>query len=178
METFTSLKQFVHNPGFQRQREKSLKRLNIRIIDKPVRGLIQDLAKLSYCFTLQSCYGHFLNQGDESFTNVESEEFLKESTQIEYRIAYIALSIQRNERGEQLLKDLKSIEEINPEYIQLGCAEWFWKRQLNSFIVQIEPKNYQTKDRVCLNFREALKVERIRNKAFNHLKKIIIKKLN
>ena len=56
--------------------------------------------------------------------------------------------------------------------MQLGCAEWFWKRQVNSFVLQVEPKRYKTKDRVS-SYKEALHIEKIRNTVFMELKKTI-----
>ena len=67
MESFVKAKEFVNNPHYYEQRTKYLNELDIKTIDEPIVGIIFDLAKIPYCFTLQSCYGHFLyeNQKDE-----------------------------------------------------------------------------------------------------------------
>ena len=52
---------------------------------------------------------------------------------------------------------------IEPEYIQFGCAEWFWEQQVNSFVLQVEPKRFMDKDRLNIDYKEALYVEKIRN---------------
>ena len=60
METFTAPKALVANPSYQAQRKKSLTRLRNGMIDEPIVELINSFNKLPYCFTLQSCYGHFV----------------------------------------------------------------------------------------------------------------------
>ena len=96
-------------------------------------------------------------------------------TIVEYRIAYIALCIQNSDLGRILFDDLRKIPAIDPEYIQFGCAEWFWKKQVNSYALQIEPERYMTKDRISVNYQEALHIEEIRNEFFSELKKVIQK---
>ncbi len=63
METFTEPKELVENPHYQDQRQKSLAGLSNGMIDVPIIELINDFNKLPYCFTLQSCYGHFFYNG-------------------------------------------------------------------------------------------------------------------
>jgi len=74
-----------------------------------------------------------------------------------------------------LFNDLGKIPAIDPEYIQFGCAEWFWKRQVNSYVLQVEPKRYMTEDRVSVNYQEALHIEKIRNTVFSELGNLIQK---
>ncbi len=108
--------------------------------------------------------------------NEENLEPLSSSlniAKVEYRIAYLALCIQNNECGKKLFQALKKLESFAPEYIQFGCAEWFWERQVNSYALQVEPDRYKTKDRATINLQEALHIEIIRNEVFNQLKKII-----
>lgn len=172
METFTEFKPLVNNPLFHQQREKSLNLLDINNIDAPIKEIIKDFSNLSYCFTLQSCYGHFLYDNQKNPNNIES---LPESDNIiivEYRIAYIALCIRNNEQGRMLLQELKKITSIDPDYIQFGCADWFWQRQINSYVLQVEPKRYKTKDNITVNFQEALHIEKVRNEFVRRLEKI------
>ena len=175
LETFTELKLFINNPRYQEQREKSLSRLDINTIDAPIIEIVKGFEKLPFCFTLQSCYGHFVYNNQKNPKNVEPlPRVLGDNiSSVEYRIAYIALCIQNSDSGRKLLQDLKEIQEIDPEYVQLGCAEWFWKKQVNSYILQVEPERYKTKDRVTIGFQEALHIEKIRNQVFRELKKII-----
>ena len=175
METFTELKLFVNNPHYQEQRKESLSQLDINTIDVPLIEIVKGFAILPYCFTLQSCYGHFVHNNLKDPKNVEPLPNLDYILNVEYRIAYIALCIQNSDSGRKLLRDLKEIQAIDPEYVQLGCAEWFWERQVNSYALQVEPERYKTKDSVTISFQEALQVEKIRNQVFRELKKIIQK---
>jgi len=173
METFTQSRPLVSNPLYQEQRAESLRRLDINTIDAPIIEIIRDFTKLPYCFTLQSCYGHFLYNNRNDPQNVEPLTNLDKALSVEYRIAYIALCIQNNEAGVGLLQKLKNLTGIDPDYIQFGCAEWFWERQVNSYALQIEPERYKTKDKVIISFQEALHIEKIRNQFFDELRRVV-----
>jgi len=176
LETFTGLKDFVDNPHYHEQRQESLSRLDIDTIDAPIIEIIDDFSKLPYCFTLQSCYGHFLHDNQKNPQNMEPLPISDAITSVEYRIAYIALCVQNSDSGRILLHDLGEIPVIDPEHIQFGCAEWFWKSQVNSYVLQVEPRRHMTKDRVSVSYQEALHIEKVRNEFFSRLKKIIQKR--
>lgn len=169
METFTTIKDFEFDPTFEKQRNKSLNKLKYKDIDKPIVELIKQINDLPYCFTLQCCYGHFLytNQNDDH--NLEPIPKSTEIKEVEYRIAYIALCIQDNLKGHELFNALKDVVKWDPEIIQFGCADWFWDRQVNSFALQVEPDRYKSLDKVTLDYEEALKIEKVRNKFFKAL---------
>ena len=57
--------------------------------------------------------------------------------------------------------------------LQIGCAEWFWEKQVNSYALQVEPKRHMTKDRLPVDYWEALHIEEVRNKFFTQLKKLV-----
>ena len=175
MKTFTKLKAFVDDPHYYEKREESLRKLQICTIDAPIVEIIKDFAKLPYCFTLQSCYGHFIHKGQENPKNIEplSLSNFDKSSSIEYRIAYIAMCIQNNDFGKQLLQDLKKITKTDPEYIQFGSADWFWRRQVNSYVLQVEPERYKIEDRCLLSIQEALYVEKVRTPVFKELKNLV-----
>ena len=173
METFTEIKPLVDNLLYQKQREKSLSRLDINTIDAPIIEIINSFAKLPFCYTLQSCYGHFVYKNQKNPKNVEPLPGSDDISTVVYRIAYIALCIQNDDCGKILLQKLSNIPPIDPEYAQFGCAEWFWKKQVNSYALQVEPKRYKTKDRVSISYKEALHIEKIRNTVFMELKKTI-----
>ncbi len=177
METFTELKDFVNNPHYHEQRQVSLSRLDINATDVPIIEIINGFSKLSYCFTLQSCYGHFLHNNQKNPKSIEPLPISDSITSVKYRIAYIALCIQNSDSGRILFHDLRKIPIIDLEYIRFGCAEWLWERQINSYVLQVEPKRYMTKDRASVNYHEALHIEKIRNEFFSGLKKIIQKGL-
>lgn len=173
METFTDLKDFVDNPDFHEQRKKCINKLDIERIDDPIVELISGFAKLDYCFTLQSCYGHFLYNSQKNPYNVEPLPASNSISNVEYKIAYIALCIENSKRGKFIFQHIKDIPSIDPEYVQFGCAEWFWERQANSFALQVEPIRHMTKDRLSVDYREALHIEKIRDKFFTHLKRLV-----
>ena len=173
LETFTELKDFVDNPYFHDQRKNYLSRLDIESIDTPIVKLIKGFTKLDYCFTLQSCYGHFLHNDQKDPYNIEPLPVSKSISNVEYKIAYVALCIKNNNQGRTLFNNLKEIHSIDPDYIQFGCAEWFWERHVNSYALQVEPIRHMTKDRIFVDYSEALHIERVRNNFFTQLKKLI-----
>lgn len=173
METFIKPKTLVKNPNFRNQRWESLSILKDEIIDKPIIGLINDFNKIPYCFTLQSCYGHFVYEGQTNPKNLERLPITNTVSSVEYRIAYIAFCIENNGLGRKLLEALKRITNINPDNIQLGCAEWFWERQVNSYALQVEPDRFKFEDKAILDYSEALKIEKVRDECFVQLKKLI-----
>jgi len=122
---------------------------------------------------LQSCYGHFLHNSQKNPYNIEPLPLSNDISNVEYKIAYIALCIENSKQGRTLFYDLKEIPSIDPEYIQFGCAEWFWKRQVNSYALQVEPKRHMTKDRLSVDYWEALHIEKVRNNFFTQLKKFV-----
>jgi hypothetical protein len=173
METYTQSRPLVSNPLYQEQRAESLRGLDLNTIDAPIADIIKSLAELPYCFTLQSCYGHFLGNKQSDPKNLDPVANLDKASSVEYRIAYIALCIQNNEAGAKLLQDLEDLTEIDPDYIQFGCAEWFWERQVNSYVLQVEPERYKMRDKAVVSFQEALHVERVRDRFFHELRKMV-----
>lgn len=177
METFTELRDFVDNPHYPEQRQAHLGKLNINGIDAPIAEIVSGFAELPCCFTLQSCYGHFLHSNQKNPHNIEPLPISDNITRVEYRIAYIALCIENSTPGRALFQNLRQIPAIDPEYIQFGCAEWFWRRQVNSYALQVEPKRHITKDRATVDYQEALYIEKIRNKFFAQFKELLRKQL-
>jgi hypothetical protein len=173
LETFTESKDFVNNPHYHERRQECLARLDISTIDAPISDIIRGFAELPYCFTLQSCYGHFLYENQKDPKNTEPLAVSDSNTRVEYRIAYIALCIEDSESGRELFYNLRDIPVIGQEFIQFGCAEWFWERQVNSYVLQVEPERYMRKDRAVVSYQEALHIEKIRNEFFRRLKRLI-----
>ena len=173
METFTELKELIENPQFQVQKQNILCHLNDDEIDMPIIALINGFNKLPYCFTLQSCFGHFVYYGQKDPHNLEPLPETDIIATVEYRIAYIAFCIENSPIGRKLLKSLKGIESIDPENIQFCCAEWFWQRQVNSFALQVEPDRFKCKDTAILDYKEALYIEKVRNEFFIRLYELL-----
>lgn len=173
METFSEPKELVENPRYQEQRQKSLAGLTDSMIDVPITELIRDINNRPCCFTLQCCYGHFVYDGQNDTHNLEPLPHTVKIDQIEYRIAYIAFCIENSVAGRSLIAALEKITKIDPENIQFCSANWFWERQVNSYALQVEPDRAKHKDKVMLDYREALHIEKIRNEFFVQLGDLI-----
>ncbi|MFC2084699.1 hypothetical protein ACFLS9_06555 [Bacteroidota bacterium] len=178
METFTGLKSLVSNPLYKKQRENTLRKIEYNTIDKPIVNLIRSINELTFCFTLQCCYGHFLHGARKDHRNLDPLPKVKKSTNVVYRIAYLALCLEENIPGEKLLQQLENTTLINPEYIQFGCADWFWKKQVNSYALQVAPKKFMFEDKFTINFQQALIIEKIKKTLFTELGKILWEMIN
>jgi len=142
------------------------------MIDGPIVDLINAFNRLPFCFTIQTCYGHFVYEGcldSDNLRKLPAEDF---SGSIEYKIAYICFCIENSTAGRGFLKILKGITEIDPDNIQLCCAEWFWERQVNTYALQVEPDRFKRRDTAELDHAEALHVEKIRNEFYARLREI------
>ena len=173
METYTELKELEENPQYEVQKQKTLCALTDDMIDMPIMDLIKGFNKLPYCFTLQSCYGHFVYNGQKDTHNLDPLPAQDRIAKVEYRIAYIAFCIENSTSGRELFAALKEITAIDPENVQFCCAEWFWKRQVNSYAMQVEPDRFKRKDTAILDLKEALYIEKIRNEFFIRLHELI-----
>ncbi|MFC1824364.1 hypothetical protein ACFL9T_16770 [Thermodesulfobacteriota bacterium] len=173
METFTKLKPFVDNPHYDHQRRRCLETLDLKTLDPPILKIVRGFLNLPYCFTLQSCFGHFLFNRQQDPMNIEPLPASDSITTVEYKIAYIALCIENCNPGKDFFQDLKKVPMINPEYIQFGCADWFWERQANSYALQVEPERNSTEDRIRLNYQEALEIEKVRNRFFAEINDLL-----
>ena len=76
-----------------------------------------------------------------------------------------------------MFNELNQVPVIDPDFIQFGCAEWFWKDCVNSYALQVEPERYKTKDRCTVSYQEALRIEKARNEFFAEIKRIITDRL-
>ena len=110
-----------------------------------IEDIIRDVNLLPYCYTLQSCYGHFLYQGQSNPHSLTPLPVTNDITEVDYRIAYIAMVIENSEEGRALLEDIKQLTDLNPYFIQFGCADWFWNQNVNSYALQVEPKDHMYK---------------------------------
>ena len=174
METFIEPRKLEKNPGFQKQKRRALAGLSDDMIDEPIVNIIKGLNNLPCCFTLQCCYGHFLYDGNWDPHNLDPLPESGQISRVEYRIAYVGYCIENNEEGRVLFEKSREIGSIDPDNIQFCSARWFWKRQVNSYALQVEPDRFKHKDRAILNFKEALYIEGVRNKFFNELEKLVL----
>jgi len=172
LETFTEAKPFVENPRYFQDRRDTLAALDLSSIDKPIVDIIDGFSQLTQGFTQQSCCGHFLSahgQDPHSLNPIPSQE----TGWIDYRIAYLAFCIDNSPPGKALYDGLARISESDPGYIQFGSAEWFWERHVNSYALQVEPVRYKTKDKVTLEYAEALEVQKRRDLFFGKVRELL-----
>jgi hypothetical protein len=147
--------------------------LDLSVIDAPIIDIVRGFSKLEYCFTLQSCFGHFLYPGNMDPLNLKPLQQVEGVNSIEYRIAYLAICIEDSIHGKELFENLAKIPSLDPQYIQFGSADWFWDRQLNSFALQVEPLRHMNQDKCCLEPGEALHIEKVRNRFFDQLRTLL-----
>lgn len=168
----------MDNPRFHEQRQRSVNSVDMTTIDPPIVEIIDGFSKLPYCFTLQSCYGHFLYSGQKDEKNIEPLPVSGDIAEVDYRISYMALCIEDSDPGRELFNELSEVAAIDSEYIQFCCADWVWKDQVNSYALQVEPDRYKTKDRCSVSYQEALHIEKVRNEFFAEIRRIVQKRLN
>ena len=173
MNTFVEAKTLEDNPHFFTQSRYALGQLNIETIDEPIVDIIKNIATIPYVFTLQSCYGHFLYNKLKAPQSIETISIDAKDQIIKYRIAYIALCVENSINGRNLLEEICLLPLINPDNIQFGSAGWFWQRQINSYVIQVESLKFQLQDQCRIHYEVALMLEKIRNKLFHELRKII-----
>jgi hypothetical protein len=174
MQTFIEPLALVDNPRYAAQRRRALDGLQESMLDAPIVDIVSGLNRLSCCFTLQSCHGHFVFPGQPDPHNVEPLPTDEVRAAIEYRIAYLALCVEYGGPGVALLRALRGITSLNPEFIQFGCATWFWERQVNSFVLQVEPWRCRFQDTATLDYPEALVVQAVREVFFNRLRTVVV----
>jgi len=172
METFAQPRQFVDHPRYERERDHALSGLALEDIDAPIREIVAGLAGMSYCFTLQSCYGHFVHGAQQEPQNLEPLPG-RDVGSVTYRIAYIALCLENSAAGERLYTALAQIPAIDPEYVQFGSPDWFWQRHPNSYALQVEPARFATKDVGIIEHQEALHVQEVRGRFFARLAELV-----
>ncbi len=168
----------MENPHFDEQRQRSVSSLDTAIIDPPIIDIIEGFAKLPYCFTLQSCYGHFLYNSQRDQNNIKPLPASEHIAEVDYRIAYIALCIQDNDPGRKLFSEMSEVPAVDPDYIQFCSADWFWKDQVNSYALQVEPERFKEKDRCSVGYQEALHIEKVRIEFFAEIGRVVQKRLN
>lgn len=174
METFVKAKRFVANPGFPSQKKAALAGLAAAQIDVPLAGLIARLNTLSCSFTLQCCFGHFIHKANRDPFNTEALRESQDIRRVDYKIAYLAFCLEESPSGRELYRKLEKMTAVDPGYIQFGSALWFWERQVNSYVLQVEPERFKKKDTARLTYREAVRVEKARNRFFARLAKMIL----
>lgn len=136
-------------------------------LDPPIVPLLEGFAMIPCCFTMQSCWGHFVHELQPETKNLDSlHGYTGKVGQVLYRIAYIALCIERSSCGFALQEGLSGIASKDPEFIQFGSSEFFWKMVPNSYVIQVAPEWGKEEDSLWLPMEEALVLEEKRNRFF------------
>ncbi len=173
METFIQIKPMVVDALYHDRRKRCLNELNIDELDAPIVDLIDDLCKFQFCFTIQSCFGHFLYSCQEDPNNLEPLPSTGKIQSVEYRIAYIALCCEDSRSGRKFLRRLKQLPAIDPQHIQFGCAGWFLERIPNSYVLQVEPERFMGEDKCTVDYKEALHIEKVRNAFYDRFRMLV-----
>ena len=171
METFSEARDLIHHPNFEHDRLHVLSEIRLENIDVPIRDIVLAFKKLPQCFTLQCCYGHFVWEGQPDLHNLAVLPVHHEDP-VRYRIAYLALCIEKSARGTYLRDRLATICEIDDEYVQFGSPAWFWQQYPNSFALQVEPKRFALQDEALLGHAEALHVQSVRDLFFHRVREV------
>ena len=172
METLAEPRPLVTSSHYSRDRHDTLMRLDSRSIDAPILELITAFNTLPCCFTLQSCYGHFISTPDQDDRSCEPVP-RHHGGPVRYRIAYVAVCLENTEAGRALHDSLGQLAASDPEYVQFGSADWFWQRHVNSYALQVEPIRYMRMDEAVLDHAEALRVQERRNLLFTDLADLV-----
>lgn len=179
METFAAPREFVDNPRYSEEREGALAALDLDSIDEPIVDIIAGFAAIPHCFTLQSCYGHFVcatGQDPHTLDPIPPGY----AGPVRYRIAYVAFCLENSPRGRALRESLARVPAFDPAYVQFGTPDWFWHQRLavNSYALQVEPIAHQLKDEAILEPEEARYTERIRDRFFTELRAVLAAELS
>jgi hypothetical protein len=127
---------------------------------------------------MQSCYGHFVHSGQQDIRGLEKLANYKEGTEVKYRIAYLALCIEFNESGMELLKNLQSVVQIDHEYIQFGSVGWFLRKHVNPYALQVEPERFKLQDTATVSINEAIHLQTVRDRMFEEIREIALRHKN
>ncbi len=177
MLTFIKPRQMVQDPSFV-SRKKSIKSsLNISTIDFQIENLIKEIYNLSFCYTVQSCYGHII-RGVPNLHTLERIEITGKLPKIAtYQVAYIAIVIENSNSGNKLFNNLLNIPFIDQKFIHFGSAEWFWDDQgfNNSYVIQVIPSESKYLDHFNMNQESAIQWVSARTKFFQELERLFEK---
>ena len=172
METFAEPREFVENTRYARDRQRAASAFAPQSIDAPIRDVILGFARLPHCFTLQSCYGHFVHAAQPDPGNLAALP-AEDVGSIRYRIAYVALCIEHNATGARLRGALEDIPTIDSEYVQFGSPGWFWEQHPNTYALQVEPERFIHRDEAIIEHCEALHVQWVRDQFFERLRQLV-----
>jgi hypothetical protein len=174
VQTFTEPRQLEANPHFAAQRIAALAGLASATLDRPLVTLVQGFADLPWCFPMQSCCGHFVFLEGQDRRNLDRlPPTASAPARVLYRLAYLVLALDDGPEGQALLRQLRAVPAIAPDLVQFGSADWFWERQLNTFVLQVQPWRHRQVDSVLLTHDEAQEIEQTRDWFFMRLGEVL-----
>ncbi len=174
MQAFAEPRGLESNAGFTAQREHALAHLSLEGLDCPLVDLVQRLTAVPWCFPVESCCGHFvILDGDHRRVLDRLPPLGASAKRVLYRVAYVALCIDDDPAGRELLRDLQAVPSIAPEQIQFGCVDHLWRRQVNTFVLQVVPWAHRFVDDVILSPAEARDVDEARSWYFARLDDLV-----
>lgn len=176
METYTRARPVEPNDAFEAQRAAATVGLDATDIDEPLVALVADLNRLPHCFTLQCCYGHFVGEGDQDPRSLKPPPPMGKRS-LQYRLAYVAFAISDDDRGRAFLEAVHDLRDLDPRYIQVGSADWFWDRQVNSFVIQIGPRKMRKVDFMDLDGKQVRHVSHVRTQLFRRFAALVEREL-
>ena len=177
METFSDPREFVENTRYVQERKAALAVLDLDSIDESIVDIVSGFATLPHCFTQQCCYGHFICSPGQSIHSLQPIP-PNYSGLVRYRIAYIAFCLENSSRGLAFRDSLSQITAVDPDYVQFGSPDWFWKQRLNSYALQVEPVAHQFKDEVILEAAEARPIQRARDLFLSKLRELMASEIS
>jgi hypothetical protein len=121
-------------------------------------------ARVPHCYTVQSCYGHFVHEREpDEHTTARLAPYRGMIRMVHYRIAYIAFVLEKSTNGFTLCRDLSSLASQNPRFIQFGSAGWFWEQSVNTYQIQVALEREKYRDCFWVTYKEALQLEKVRD---------------
>jgi hypothetical protein len=172
LETFEQPREFVEHASYAGDRETVMGAFDPASIDTPILDVVQGFAELPHCFTLQSCFGHFVWDGQPDSHSLEVVPE-RDVGSVTYSIAYLALCIEQSAAGTRLRESLDGVRAVDVDCVQFGSPDWFWEQYPNSYALQVEPARFQSQDRAVLAHSEALHVQVVRDKFFTRLREVV-----
>lgn len=173
MDTFMAARALVPFPGYAQERERALDAIVWGDLDAPVVDVVRAFNDLPYLFTLQCCHGHFLThpgQDEHDLAPLPAGH----SGAVRYRIAYVAFCVQDCDSGSAFLERTSRLPAlVDPDYVQFGCAGWFWEQWVDSYVLQVEPAAHRYRDQTALAAGEALQTQRARDRFFEELRQVL-----
>lgn len=172
MQTYTKARAIEVDPDFDAERDATRAGLDLDALDEPMVPLVRDLNRLPHAFTLQCCFGHFVGEGETDTHTLAPPPPTGRKT-MEYRIAYVAFCVRGDERGQAFVEAVRGLRELDPKYIQVGSADWFWNRRVNSFVIQVGPKRGRKRDTMPLDGKEIRHVSHVRTQLWRRFATLV-----